>query len=113
MKDINYSPFANHHPGWLRFVFGLIFLGSFFLISSLSLGYIKHAAGYLGIPIGFVSAYYISYYGLYGLYEKFSNTSNDVLFEKLEKIEHEKKQMKEAYRLLEMSKKIREEKTKR
>ena len=64
--------------------------------------------GYIGIPIGFVSGYYIAYYGLYGLYVKFSDISKDDLIEYLEKKELEKKHKEDFKRLLEKSNKIRE-----
>ena len=108
MKKISYSPAANHHPGWLKFLFLLIFFGTTLLVNSFTHDYFQNSTAYIGIPIGLVSGYYIAYFGLYGFYVKFSDVSKDDLFEQLEKKETEKKQMEEVKRLQEMSNKIRE-----
>ena len=108
MKKLNYSPAANHHPGWLKLLFILVFFGTFFLTGSLTFSYFNHQLAYIGIPIGFVGGWYVAYYGLYGLYQKFSDTSMDEFYDQAEKRDKEKKSMEHFKKLQEMSKKIRE-----
>ena len=107
MQKLYYSPFANHHPQWLKFLFILIFFGTIFLTCSFTFTYFDNQLGFIGIPIGFVGGYYIAYYGLYGLYVNFSNTSMDKLYDKLEKKEEDKRSMEYMKKLQEMSKKIK------
>ena len=113
MKKLNYSPAADHHPGWLRFIFIVVFVGTLFLVCAFTFNYFDNHAAFLGIPVGFFAGYYIAYYGLYGLYQKFSDTSRDTVYDELEKKDQERKKLEEGRRLQELSKKIQENEDKK
>ena len=53
---------APHHPGWLKFLNFLVFVGVLYFCCSISFTYFNDVRAYLGVPIGFVGGYYISYY---------------------------------------------------
>ena len=96
---------APHHPGWLKFLNILVFVGVLYFCCSISFTYFNDVRAYLGVPIGFVGGYYISYYVVYGLYKRFSDISKDGLYRELEKAKEQKDDEEET----EMIKKMHQE----
>ncbi len=105
MKKIDYIPSAAWHPFWLKLLYLFIFGGVLYFCCLISFTNFNDVRAYIGIPIGFVGGYYISYYVMYGLYKRFSDISKDDLYRELEKAKEQEDDEEET----EMIKKMHQE----